>query len=170
MVPDEHQSLLQVWNDTARPLPDACIHELIARQAQALPEATALIYQGRRMSYRELDERTNRLARHLRTLGVGPDVLVGIYLQRSFTMVEAVLATLKAGGAYVPLDPNYPADRLAFMAEDAELGIILTDESLAATVPSSRALIAAWIAKRRSSAPLSSLPLEPAPDQPTRPT
>jgi natural product biosynthesis luciferase-like monooxygenase protein len=141
MTGQEHESLLRAWNDTARPVPDACIHELIAAQARATPDATALVYQGRQMSYRELDERTNRLARHLRSLGVGPDVLVGIFLQRSFSMMEAVLATLKAGGAYVPLDPNYPADRLAFMAEDAEIGIILTDESLRASVPSSRARV-----------------------------
>ena len=103
MAESELQALLRTWNNTERAVPEACVHELIAAQAAATPDATALIYQGRRMSYRELDERTNRLARHLRSLGVGPDVLVGIFLQRAFSMVEAVVATLKAGGAYVPL-------------------------------------------------------------------
>jgi natural product biosynthesis luciferase-like monooxygenase protein len=141
MTPERRAELLAAWNDTVRPVPEACIHDIIAAQAQATPDRTALIYQGRQMTYRELDDRTNRLAHHLRSLGVGPDVLVGIFLQRSFTMVEAVVATLKAGGAYVPLDPNYPADRLAFMAEDAELSLILTDESLRDQVPSRTATV-----------------------------
>ena len=96
MTESERQTLLRTWNDTDRPVPDACIHELIAAQAAATPDATALVYQGRRMSYRELDDRTNRLARHLTSLGVGPDVPVGIFLQRSFSMMEAVLATLNS--------------------------------------------------------------------------
>jgi len=141
MTPQRRTELLAAWNDTARSVPDTCIHDIIAAQAQATPDRTALIYQGRQMTYRELDERTNRLAHHLRSLGVGPDVLVGIFLQRSFAMVEAVVATLKAGGAYVPLDPNYPADRLAFMAEDAELSLILTDKSLRDQVPSRSATV-----------------------------
>jgi natural product biosynthesis luciferase-like monooxygenase protein len=161
MIESERQTLLRTWNDTDRPVPDTCIHELIAAQAAATPDATALVYQGRRMSYRELDERTNRLARHLISLGVGPDVPVGIFLQRSFSMMEAVLATLKAGGAYVPLDPNYPADRLVFMAEDAEIGIILTDESLRASVPSSRARSVCLDRDEGVFAALSSLPLAP---------
>ena len=141
MTSDEQGRLLAAWNATARPVPDVCIHDIIAAQAHATPDRTALIYQGRRMSYRELDERTNRLAHHLRTLGVGPDVLVGVFLQRSFSMMEAVLATLKAGGAYVPLDPNYPADRLAFMAKDAGLTLILTEEGLRDRVPSQLARV-----------------------------
>ena len=161
MAADERERLLRAWNDTGRPLPAACVHEMIAAQAQSTPDATAVIYQGRRMTYRELDERTNRLARHLRALGVGPDVLVGIFLHRSFAMVEAVIATLKAGGAYVPLDPNYPADRLAFMAEDAEIGIILTDDGLRAAVPSTRAQIVSLDSEAAVFAALSALPLEP---------
>jgi natural product biosynthesis luciferase-like monooxygenase protein len=141
MTPDQQALALREWNDTSRPVGEACIHQLIAEQARTTPEATALIFQGERMTYRELDGRTNRLARHLQELGVGPDTLVGIFVQRSFAMVEAVLATLKAGGAYVPLDPTYPSDRLTFMAEDAELGIILTDESLRSRVPSATARV-----------------------------
>jgi natural product biosynthesis luciferase-like monooxygenase protein len=126
---------LEAWNGTGCEVPDACIHELFARQARLTPDAEAVVSQGRRLTYRELDERSNRLARHLRSLGVQRDVLVGIYLQRSCTMVEAVLATLKAGGAYVPLDPTYPADRLEFMIQDSRLRIVLTEEELRARVP-----------------------------------
>ena len=109
--------------------------DLFELVADTVPDRVAVVGDDRRLTFRELDERTNRLARHLRGLGVGPGVLVGIFLQRSFAMVEAVLATLKAGGAYVPLDPTYPADRLAFMVEDAELGFILSEQSLLARVP-----------------------------------
>jgi natural product biosynthesis luciferase-like monooxygenase protein len=136
MTEDERETALRTWNDTRRPVPASCVHELFVDQARRTPDATALVFRGRRMTYRELDERTNRLARHLQSLAVGRDVLVGIYLQRSFAMVEAVLATLKAGGAYVPLDPTYPADRIAFMVEDAGLGIVLTEENLRSQVPS----------------------------------
>lgn len=132
---DEQAAALRAWNDTERPVRDACIHQLIAEQAAQTPDATALVFRGRGMSYRELDERTNRLAQHLRTLGVGPGVLVGIFVQRSFAMVEGVVATLKAGGAYLPLDPTYPADRIAFMVEDAQLQFVLTESSLRARVP-----------------------------------
>jgi natural product biosynthesis luciferase-like monooxygenase protein len=135
MTPDAQASALRAWNDTTRPVPDACIHELFEVQAARTPDAAALIYRGQKLTYRELDERTNRLARHLRTLGVSRDVPVGIFLNRSFSMVEGVLATLKAGGAYLPLDPTYPADRITFMVEDAELKIVLTEEGLRARVP-----------------------------------
>jgi natural product biosynthesis luciferase-like monooxygenase protein len=128
-------TVLKTWNDTGRPVPSACIHELFAEQARRTPDATALIFRGQRLSYRELDERTNRLARRLRELGVGRDVAVGIFVQRSFGMVESVLATLKAGGAYLPLDPTYPADRIAFMVDDADLRIVLTEDSLRSRVP-----------------------------------
>jgi natural product biosynthesis luciferase-like monooxygenase protein len=136
MTPDAQASALRVWNETTRPVPDACIHELFEDQAARTPDAVALIYRGQRMTYRELDQRTNRLARHLRSLGVSRDVPVGIFLNRSCSMVEAVLATLKAGGAYLPLDPTYPADRITFMVEDAELKIVLTEDGLRARVPS----------------------------------
>jgi natural product biosynthesis luciferase-like monooxygenase protein len=135
LTPDAQAAALREWNDTHRPVPDACIHALFEDQAARTPDAIALIYRGQTMTYRELDQRTNRLARHLRALGVSRDVPVGIFLNRSFSMVEGVLATLKAGGAYLPLDPTYPADRISFMVEDAELKIVLTEDSLRARVP-----------------------------------
>jgi natural product biosynthesis luciferase-like monooxygenase protein len=135
MTADAQAAALRGWNDTNRPVADACIHELFEDQATRTPDAVALIYRGQKMTYRELDERTNRLARHLRGLGVSRDVPVGIFLNRSFSMVEGVLATLKAGGAYLPLDPTYPSDRITFMVEDAELKIVLTEEGLRARVP-----------------------------------
>jgi natural product biosynthesis luciferase-like monooxygenase protein len=136
MAEDARALALRAWNDTTRPVPKPCIHELFEDQAARTPDAVALIYRGQKMTYRELDQRTNRLARHLRTLGVSRDVPVGIFLNRSFSMVEGVLATLKAGGAYLPLDPTYPADRITFMVEDAELKIVLTEDALRARVPS----------------------------------
>lgn len=141
MTPEQCAHVLRTWNDTVRPVPDACIHELFEQQARRTPDLTAVVFHGRGMTFRELDERTNRLARHLRDLGVGPGVLVGIFLQRSFAMVEAVLGTLKAGGAYVPLDPTYPADRTAFMAADAELRIVLTEAGLRSRVPAGPAVV-----------------------------
>ncbi len=108
VTPEERDRLLGTCNDTARPVPEACIHALFSEQARLTPDATALVFRGRRMSYRELDERTNRLGRHLRGLGVAPGTLVGILLHRSFAMVEAVLGTLKAGGRLRAPRPHLP--------------------------------------------------------------
>jgi natural product biosynthesis luciferase-like monooxygenase protein len=141
MTDAEIAAALRSWNDTERPVRNACVHELFVEQAARTPDATALVFRGRSMSYRELDRRTNKLAHHLRSLGVGPGVLVGIFVQRSFAMVEAVLATLKAGGAYLPLDPTYPADRIAFMAEDAHLRFVLSEERLRTRVPAGPAVV-----------------------------
>jgi natural product biosynthesis luciferase-like monooxygenase protein len=154
------RSQLEAWNDTAREVPESCIHELFVRQARLTPDAEAVVFQGRRLTYRELDERTNRLARHLRALGVQRDVPVGIYLQRSCAMVEAVLATLKAGGAYVPLDPTYPADRLEFMVQDSQLRIVLTEEELRASVPGGAPTIVSLDSEEASLAGLSAEPLD----------
>ena len=102
------------WNATERPYPaNVCVHELFEAQADRTPDAVALSCEGEQLSYGELNAQANRLARHLRALGVGPDVRVGVCLERSIEMVVALLAVLKAGGAYVPLDPGYPAERLA---------------------------------------------------------
>ena len=95
-----------------------CVHRMIESQAERTPEGIALRCSGVSLSYEELNARANRLARHLRGLGVGPEVLVGL-ARRSAAMVAGLLAVLKAGGAYVPLDPAYPAERLAFMLDDA---------------------------------------------------
>jgi amino acid adenylation domain-containing protein len=133
----ERLQLLSGWNnETRRDYPkDVCLHGLFEAQAQRTPEAVALIDARQRLTYRELNLQADRIAAQLRTLGVGPAVLVGVCVERSVEMVVALLAILKAGGAYVPLDPAFPRDRLAFMIEDSGMRLILTESRLVATVP-----------------------------------
>ncbi|MDB4955277.1 MAG: linear gramicidin synthase subunit [Myxococcales bacterium] len=122
----ERRRIVVEWNDTAREYPHARgIHELFADQAARTPDAIALVHAGIQVTYRELDHRANRLARHLVGLGVSPDVLVGICVARSVDMVVGLLGILKAGGAYLPIDPSYPAERIAFMLDDARPRIVL---------------------------------------------
>ena len=111
------------------------VHALIARRAALRPDAEALCLGDAVMRYGELDAQANRVAHRLRALGVGPEVRVGIAMERSFELVIGLLAILKAGGAYVPLDPDYPADRLAYMAEDSGIGLLLTQSRLAVHLP-----------------------------------
>jgi natural product biosynthesis luciferase-like monooxygenase protein len=126
----ERHQLLVTWNATAAPYPQqACMHELVAAQVARTPEACALVASDGCLTYRELDQRANQLAHHLRALGVGPEVRVGVGLPRSVSLVVGVLGILKAGGAYVPLDPSYPAERLAFMLHDAQAPVLLTERS-----------------------------------------
>jgi amino acid adenylation domain-containing protein len=128
----EREQILTEWNDTRTEYPrDARLHDLIEAQADRTPEATAVVFEQQRLSYGELNARANQLAHYLRELGVGPEVLVGVCMERSLEMVVGLLGVLKAGGAYVPLDPTYPKDRLSFMVEDAGLKVLLTQESLA---------------------------------------
>ena len=103
------------------------IHERFERQAAATPDAVAVSFEGVRLAYRELNERANRLAHHLRSIGVGPEICVGILVERSLEMVVNILGVLKAGGCYLPLDPAYPSERLSFMLEDAGAALLLTD-------------------------------------------
>ena len=125
---DEWKHLLDHWNDTRADFPQVCAHELFEQQVDRNPEAVALVFGNRQVSYRELNERANRVAHHLRRRGVGPDVLVGVCLNRSPELVIALLAVWKAGGAYVPLDPAYPPERLSFMIGDAQTLVLLTEE------------------------------------------
>jgi aspartate racemase len=123
---ETHQLLVE-WNDTGSGAPrDLTIPELFAGQVRARPQALAVVGPDERLTYGELDERAERLARRLRGLGVGPDVRVGLCLNRSLPAVVAILGILKAGGAYVPLDPAYPRERLAFMLKDAAAPVLLT--------------------------------------------
>ena len=127
----ERQQVLYEWNATAADYPkELCVHQLFEQQVERDPDAVAVVYEDRSLSYGELNARSNRLAHHLRGLGVGPDVLVAICVERSLEMVVGLLAILKAGGAYVPLDPSHPAERLAFMIEDSAPAVILTQTSL----------------------------------------
>jgi amino acid adenylation domain-containing protein len=123
----EREQLLVEWNRTEAAYPkDRCLHELIEEQAGRTPDATAVIFEDKRLTYRQLDERANQLAHHLQKLGVGPDTLVGVCVDRSLEMVIGLLGILKAGGAYLPMDPSYPQERLAFMIEDAQPKVLLT--------------------------------------------
>lgn len=138
----ESNRLLVEWNNTASDYPqEACVHELFERQVERTPDAVALIFEGERLTYRELNERANQLAHHLMSLGVGPDVCVGIAMERSLEMVVALLSIMKAGGAYVPLDTAHPADRLAYMLEDARLALLLSQESLRESLPEHQARV-----------------------------
>jgi amino acid adenylation domain-containing protein len=125
---DERDQLLHRWNDTSAEFPQVCAHELFEQQVDRDPGAIALVFGERQVSYRELNERANRVAHYLRSRGVGPDVLVGVCLERSPELVVALLAVWKAGGAYVPLDPAYPVERLSFMIGDAQTPVLLTEE------------------------------------------
>ncbi len=131
LTPAQERMILDEWNNTDRDFPkDKCIHELFEAQADRSPEAIAVIYQDRALTYRELNERANQLAVALRKAGVHSDVPVGLCLNRSPELIVGILGILKAGGCYVPLDPKYPADRLALMIEDANLSLIVTQQSL----------------------------------------
>jgi hypothetical protein len=125
---NEREILLRTWNTTLQDYPaDLCIHHFVEQQAERTPQATALVFNGQSLTYFELNERANRLAHHLIELGVQPDSLVAICVERSFAMIIGVLAILKAGGAYVPLDPAYPKERLAYILEDSAPTIALAD-------------------------------------------
>lgn len=148
----ELQTMLRGWNATQIDYPDRCLHQLFAEQAQRTPEAIALRYEDEALSYRELDQRTDTLARYLQVQGIGPDSLVGVCLDRSIDMVVSLLGVLRAGGAYVPLDPHYPVDRLQYMLADCGASLLLTNETQAkrlnAALPSAMkvALVDDWTA------------------------
>ena len=132
----ERQQLLVEWNDTAADYPQGqCIHQLFEAQVEQTPEAVAVVFAHEQVTYRELNRRANQLAHHLRALGVGPEVLVGLCVERSLEMVVGLLGILKAGGAYVPLDPTYPQERLAFMLKDTDVPVLLTQGRLLEGLP-----------------------------------
>jgi amino acid adenylation domain-containing protein len=116
----------------------SCLHEFFEQQVERTPEAVAVVFEGWQLSYAELNRRANQLAHYLRDLGVGPDVLVGVYVERSLEMLVALLGILKAGGAYVPLDPAFPRERLVFMINDSRAPLLLTQQRLRAQLPASR--------------------------------
>jgi amino acid adenylation domain-containing protein len=127
----EREELLEGRNATAQEYPrHKCVHQLFEEQAERSPEAVAVVAGQREVSYRELNERSNALAHHLRELGVGPEVRVGICVERSIEMVVGLLGIWKAGGAFVPLDPVYPRERLEYMIGDAGVGLVLTQQRL----------------------------------------
>jgi amino acid adenylation domain-containing protein len=132
----ERTQILDEWNGTARTYPQTTVSKLIEEQVARTPRATAMVFEGLTMTYAELNRKANQLARHLRSLGVAPDVLVGVCMERSFDLVLALLGILKAGGAYVPLDPDYPNERLAYMIEDSCPRVLITQTSVVSRVGS----------------------------------
>jgi amino acid adenylation domain-containing protein len=126
--PERHQILLE-WNDTYKNYPtDICLHEMIEQQVERTPRAPAVVYREKTLTYRELNERSNQLAHYLRKLKVGPEVLVGVAMDRSVEMVVALLGILKAGGAYLPLDVDFPKERLGILLEDSHVPVVLTQK------------------------------------------
>jgi non-ribosomal peptide synthetase component F len=132
---EERRRLLVEFNDTRMQYPrDKCLHELFAEQVRKTPDEIAVAFGEQVLSYRQLYENSHDLALYLQSLGVGPDSLVGLCMERSPAMIVGLLGILQAGGAYVPLDPEYPRDRLAYMLQDTRVGIVLTQERLRARV------------------------------------
>jgi amino acid adenylation domain-containing protein len=129
---EERQRLLVEWNDTRTEYPrDRCAHQLFEAQAEENPDAVAVVFEDRQLSYAELNRRANQLAHHLQNMGVGPDAVVGLCMERSLEMMVGIMGILKAGGAFLPLDPTYPPSRLGFMLEDAQVPVLLTKHAVA---------------------------------------
>ncbi|HEY9850895.1 MAG TPA: condensation domain-containing protein, partial [Leptolyngbyaceae cyanobacterium] len=123
------------WNRTESDYPQACIHELFEMQVERTPDAVAVVFEGKILTYRELNQRANQLAHYLRELGVSAEQFIGICVERSLSIIIGLLAILKAGGVYVPLDPEYPPNRLAFMVKDTGVSLLLTQEKFADKLP-----------------------------------
>jgi amino acid adenylation domain-containing protein len=131
MTAAEQRQLLIEWNNTRVAFPENdCIHQIFEKRVAQIPESVAVIFGDEQLTYRELNERANRVAYYLRKRGVGPEVLVGIRVERSAEMIVGLLGILKAGGAYVPLDASYPAERVAFILEDSQATVLLTQKHL----------------------------------------
>jgi amino acid adenylation domain-containing protein len=142
LTPAERHQLLVEWNNTRRDYPrESVIHELFEQQVEMTPAAVAVECGGEKLSYLELNRRANRLAHYLRTLGVGPDVLVGICMDRSLQLLVALLGILKAGGAYVALDRTHPRQRLSLILKDIKAPVLLTQQGLAAQLPAHEARV-----------------------------
>ncbi|WP_413198525.1 amino acid adenylation domain-containing protein [Nostoc piscinale] len=138
----ERHQLLVEWNNTQVQYPQKqCLHELFQAQVEKTPDAVAVVFEDEQLTYRELNTKANQLANYLQTFGVKPEVLVGIYVERSLFMVIGLLAILKAGGAYIPLDPSYPQERLAYMLEDAQPKVLLSQQKLVTTLPNQSAQV-----------------------------
>lgn len=134
--------LLEKWNQTQADYPTyQCIHQLIESQVERTPDSIAVIFENSSLTYQELNRKANQLAHYLQKLQVGPEVLVGICMERTPLMLIGLLAILKAGGAYVPLDPAYPQERLAFMLQDSQLSVLLTEQDQLAKLPEHQAQV-----------------------------
>ena len=158
----ERTTILEHWNATAHAVGGSTLPELFCAQAQRTPDAVALVYQDRTLSYAALEAHANRLAHHLRGLGVGPETVVGLCVERSIEMVIGLLGILKAGAAYLPLDPHYPAERLSFMLADARAPVLVTPGPAAGAAAGASAAGGRWCGStptgRRSRAPRTTPP------------
>ncbi|PZF96427.1 non-ribosomal peptide synthetase/MFS transporter [Micromonospora deserti] len=144
LLPPAERDLLAGWNDTGAEFPTAqTLHGPIEERAAASPDAVAVTFEGRSVTYAELNAAANRIAHRLRAAGVGPETLVGVCAERSVELVAGLLGVLKAGGAYLPLDPEYPADRLAFMVTDADAPVVLVQQHLRDVLPATGATLLA---------------------------
>lgn len=145
MAAAERRQVTRAWNDTrtefAELRADQSIHQLFEQQAARTPNEVAVVFENERVTYDELNVRANRLAQHLRRQGTGPEARVAICVERSVNMIVGLLGILKAGAAYVPLEPNYPRERMSYILEDSQAGLLLTQKSLLALLPSSRATV-----------------------------
>ena len=158
LTEQERDQLLIKWNDTRREYPRMCVHEVFEAQADLTPDAVAVVAGERKLTYRELNAQADRLAGHLRSLGVGPDTTVGIMTERCPEMITGLLGILKAGGGYVPLDPEYPAARLSLLMDDAGVRIVLTRSQLSERIPASVQIVpldhpAQWTGKNTGERP-----------------
>jgi natural product biosynthesis luciferase-like monooxygenase protein len=157
----QRQQVLVAWNDTAGPWrSEACMHRLIEEQAARTPNAAAVTCRDQSLTYAELNGRANQLARRLHALGVGPDVLVGLCVERSVEMMVGLIAIQKAGGAYLPLDPTYPKDRIAYMVEDSKVPVLLSLDHLREDLPRHRATVICLDSDWRSIAAESAEPFD----------
>ncbi len=139
LTADERQQLLVEWNATQTSDPiEQCMHQLFEAQVERTPHAIAVICAEGALTYRELNNRANQLARYLQRRGVGPEVLVGLCVGRSLEMMIALLGVLKAGGAYVPIDPGYPPERLVYMLHESQIELLLTQHDLLEQLPQER--------------------------------
>lgn len=143
----KHQLLVE-WNNTRTDYPQKSIHQLFEEQVDKTPDAVAVVFEDQQLTYQQLNLQANKLAHYLQFLGVEPEILVGVYLERSLEMIVGYLGIFKAGGAYVPLDPNYPPERLNYMVADSQMSIILTHSSLlphlSSTLEQSQTKIICW--------------------------
>lgn len=162
MPEEEEQQVIAEWNQPIQEEEEVTLVQLLAEQAEKTPDRVAVEWEGRQLTYRELDRRTNQLAHYLQGLGVGPDQLVGICMERNLDLVVAVLGVLKAGGAYLPLDPQYPTERIAYMLEHSGAKVVLTQQSLNERIPNQELLLVSmdqewsWIAATTAQTPVES--------------
>jgi len=142
LTDEQREQILAGWNQTEADIDrGARLHDRVAQTVAQRPDETAVVAGDTSLTYRELDERSSRLARHLQGLGVGPDSMVGVYTERGVDMVVALLAALKSGGAYLPLDPSFPEDRIAYMIADSKAPVILTQDELVEELPDHEATV-----------------------------